>query len=529
MRFRPTHVLTVAIATILVVGCSTTDIDPSFVAYSQLDAASDPASGPITLQQLDRSTVSGVVTVSVRNDWCRALKFRLTPDPVTVEATTTVSSSPWQLLLDGAAMSEGEYVLTVRGIACSPRMSLNAQARFLVDHSGSEKADPEEPGGEPNPEPEPQPDPTPDPEPEPSPSPEPEPAPAEPSPAIQGDLYVSLSGSDSSDGTTPERALRTIARASALAQPGFVVVVAPGTYKGTVTTTASGTSTSPITYLSAEPHGAVIDATGHYTAWVNTGNNVAIVGFAVRNSDYIGIYNRASNVTVQGNDVGPLFVPTCNSPNGGAGILHGDYTKAQNRTISNVVHGIRAKDGDCNHVHGIYQGNADGVIQNNIVFDVSAKGIQNWHASNRITIANNLIWDVQTGILVGSDTQAADGFVVSNNVIMYSKVGIQEFGREFYDNQYLNNLLYANSTDFVMEGGSPKATIRTDPRLEDFRRDGSGDYRPSLVSPLVDAGTFVGAPLVDYEGIERPQSSTVDVGPFEARPTTAIVADPTQR
>src|SRR5690606_18056261 len=129
---------------------------------------------------------------------------------------------------------------------------------------------------------------------------------------------------------------------------------------------------------------------------------------------------------IEGNHVGPLAVPSCNSPNGGAGILHGDYQKSGNATLANIVHGIRAKDGACNHVHGIYQGNPNGIIQNNIVFDVSAKGIQNWHAATRITIANNLIWDVQTGILIGADTQAADGYVVSNNVILHSKIGIQE-------------------------------------------------------------------------------------------------------
>src|SRR5690606_29911659 len=149
-----------------------------------------------------------------------------------------------------------------------------------------------------------------------------------------------------------------------------------------------------------------------------------------------------------------LAVPTCNSPNGGAGINHGKSDAIGNETIGNIVHGVRAKTGPCNQVHGIYHANIGGKVQNNIVYDVSAKGIQTWHTANGVTITNNLVFNVQTGILVGAASGTGNNYLVANNILMYNDLALQEFGNSFgSNNRYLNNLVYQNGYDFVMVNG----------------------------------------------------------------------------
>src|SRR5690606_9162814 len=59
-------------------------------------------------------------------------------------------------------------------------------------------------------------------------------------PPAEGDLYVSPTAADHNDGRTRETALATITRASALARPGYVVLVAEGVYNGSVSTSRNG-------------------------------------------------------------------------------------------------------------------------------------------------------------------------------------------------------------------------------------------------------------------------------------------------
>lgn len=44
---------------------------------------------------------------------------------------------------------------------------------------------------------------------------------------------------------------------------------------------------------------------------------------------------------------------------------------------------------------------------------------------------------------------------------------------------------------------------------------GRGDYHLLAGSPAIDAGTPSGAPPRDAEGVQRPQGSGYDIGPFE--------------
>src|SRR4029077_15797777 len=64
-----------------------------------------------------------------------------------------------------------------------------------------------------------------------------------------GQYYVSPTGSDSNNGSAAHP-WKTITHAGTVVGPGATVHVAPGTYKGYFTTTANGTSTLRITYIS---------------------------------------------------------------------------------------------------------------------------------------------------------------------------------------------------------------------------------------------------------------------------------------
>jgi hypothetical protein len=122
-------------------------------------------------------------------------------------------------------------------------------------------------------------------------------------------LYVATTGSDSNPGTSTQP-LKTILKASQLAQPGTVVYVAPGTYSGGLTTAKSGTSSARIRYVSSTKHRAILVAPSGSTAqhgWLNTGNYVDIDGFQIdgrkaplwRN----GILTRASYGSINNNYV----------------------------------------------------------------------------------------------------------------------------------------------------------------------------------------------------------------------------------
>jgi hypothetical protein len=54
--------------------------------------------------------------------------------------------------------------------------------------------------------------------------------------------------------------------------------------------------------------------------------------------------------------------------------------------------------------------------------------------------------------------------------------------------------------------------INADPQ---FRSPGAGDYHLEAASPAVDAGTNVGAPPLDLDGLPRPYNGIVDMGAYE--------------
>ena len=97
------------------------------------------------------------------------------------------------------------------------------------------------------------------------------------------DYYVSASGSDLSAGTQVAP-FKTITKAASVVAAGGTVHVAPGAYSGGFTTTANGTASARIRYVSDTKWGAKIVGSGAGYIWVNKGNYVTVDGFDLTGS-----------------------------------------------------------------------------------------------------------------------------------------------------------------------------------------------------------------------------------------------------
>lgn len=341
-----------------------------------------------------------------------------------------------------------------------------------------------------------------------------------------GDLYVSPQGNDKNDGSQA-RPWATISHAGAVATPGAKVHVAPGTYRETVVTTASGTASARISYLSDKKWSALIDPPGRpIFAWKNTGKYTDIVGFDVRGESCIGIGLGGSFQKAEDNNVHNR-ASGCNlNPASGAGIDSFDYDGRDNDIIANFVHDVGLGDnvhcGEAKYrfVHGIYVATPGGQVSSNLVVDTCGYGIHLWHAASHVTITNNTVLRNRTGgIIVGSgdkpcSTSGCEGndyTVVRNNIVAYNgnrnlnikSHAIEEMaadgGRLGTHNQYSNNLAYDNvGEDFALHDKRCENCITG--REPGFVSPSQGDFHLKKDSPARTGGTERDAPSRTFDG-----------------------------
>jgi hypothetical protein len=354
------------------------------------------------------------------------------------------------------------------------------------------------------------------------------------------DIYVSTTGSDSGDGSQSSPFL-TIQAAAKLATPGTTVHVAPGTYLGGFQTSANGTSTAHIAYVSDTPGGAKIVggplSNSNLAGWWNSGDYVTIKGFEVDGSNsqavgwHNGLYLSGSYDVAEGNIVHDIirsetqYQQSIASHTGGAGIqLENYYGGANSSAIGNIVFNIGPSDQISFEVHGIFQNQTGGTIDNNVISHVVGDGISLWHAANNTQIANNTIDTANHAAIMvgsgdnGSSSTSGDHVNVENNILVNSEFGVEESGTTGIHNIYANNLTFNDGTQFNLQHSlQARSTVNADPM---FANPAAMDYHLQAGSPAIDAGTSSGAPTVDLSGSPRPEGAEFDIGAYESGSST---------
>ena len=348
-----------------------------------------------------------------------------------------------------------------------------------------------------------------------------------------GVYYVSNSGSDTNDGSACHP-WATINHADKMVRPGMTVHVSPGTYKTTLSTSASGTASAPIKYISDVQWGAKI--VGDYTGatpdfvWFGTGNYVDIEGFeitAATNLPRFGIRVTGTNNRILNNKVHDIVA--INGGNlGGAGIevdLGSNYSEIS----YNYIYNIGVGTGNSLHVHGIYLAASKyNYVSNNLVINAVGWGIQQYHYPiSNSTIVNNTILNSGGGIIIGTDgtgSNVTDYNYVANNITDYTNY-IGGYGiRECCDpsnvgthNTYTNNLVFNNTpADFFFYNSDHAVnSVTADPQFVNYTGDQYGDYHLLSSSPAKDAGTSSNVPKLDFLGGSRPAGAGWDIGAYE--------------
>ncbi len=312
-------------------------------------------------------------------------------------------------------------------------------------------------------------------------------------------LYVRASGDDDASGTSPDEALKTVARAGQFLDPGVTVYVGPGSYEGGIDiANVEATESAPIRLL-ADPQGArtgdapgevILDADGDtFAVRVSNTPFVTVDGFSITGAadDSSGIIVRSTSANVT--------IRNCVISNGGP------------------ADGIRLQNSN------------DALVFNNLIFD-NDRGIRIQNGSQGAQIINNTIADNRRGgvSITGANAGgvASTDATVRNNVIQNSRNNVSisvDDGPPSSLPGYEGNFNLA----FVQDLADPLNTYRP----EDIRGDDdvnedalfidaeNGDYHLADDSPARDQGTGALDPLLLNELFQR--STTAD-GAVDAPP-----------
>ncbi len=359
------------------------------------------------------------------------------------------------------------------------------------------------------------------------------------------EFYISPDGSDRNPGTR-KAPFVSFKKADSVVRPGDTVYVLPGSYNGytaenTIIIATSGDGSARIRWVSqtkwaARISGHVNPANGLGWGIVVSGNYVDLVGFDVTSNANMGVWVLGTHVRVIGNHVHNIPGQAGCTSYGASGVEQGNYSGGYMEVIANVVHNIGAGGpGSCNKYHGIYLAAPFDTAVNNISYLNASKGIATWHAASYNTISNNTVFDNDVGILVGAgdspcyQTCVADHITVSNNVMYHNKtIGFWQYSKAGRHNVYTNNLVFGNSVrDVLLEGhcgnsatgtcNSFDRAIYADPQfVNPTGTFFTGDYHLKGSSPARRAGTVIGAPPTDFDGMLRLSNTAPDLGVYES-------------
>jgi hypothetical protein len=350
-------------------------------------------------------------------------------------------------------------------------------------------------------------------------------------PATTYNYYVSPTGSDTAAGTKAAP-FKTLARAvKAATKPGTTVWVAPGTYAGGIKTTANGTSSARIYWVSTTKWGAKIvppSSSTNNNGWDNRGNYVSIIGFDVDGTNSgsgtkwtHGIYTGGSYTMIADNHIHHIARSVaCTSAGGSAIGVDSYYHGVLSDVVGNVVNDFGPSG--CSFVQGIYV-STSGTIKNNLVYRVSGAAIHLWHDATNVIITNNTAAASSFGMVVGGGdfyytSAGANNVFVANNIVYDNQYGISEQGKTGTANQYKNNLVYKNTTYNISlrNGLKDSATVGSDPLFKGYSRSAAApDFHLSTSSPAIGRGIATNAYPTDLDGKPRNATTGYDIGAYQ--------------
>jgi hypothetical protein len=296
-----------------------------------------------------------------------------------------------------------------------------------------------------------------------------------------------------------------------------------------------------VTFKSKNKWGAKIDGQNNVTkhGWTIGAPYVIVQDFDVYGMGDVGgdgFDIEANNVSVIGNDIHHIGRFCSDEPYGLDAILIGQrssITVAQNR-----IHDIgrySAGENGCNpstsyyenNDHGVYvDGGGDVTIVNNVFYNnkhgwsvhVYPDDVTNLNVSNNTFAFPN-------PYRVGHIVLAANisGAVIANNVFYQpTTAGIRYTGKSMSNATIKNNMTYggvafysetSSSSGILLSGNiDNKDPILVNPSGFDFHVKSS--------SPAIDAGGVLTGIVVDFDGNNRPQGSTYDIGAYEFSTST---------
>lgn len=365
--------------------------------------------------------------------------------------------------------------------------------------------------------------------------------------------YVAKNGNDL-DGLSAATAFTTIQKAADVAKAGDTVIVAPGVYQEFVQNKNNGTQSARIRFVSQPRWGAKIAPTKDAPAyWTSFGAYVDIEGFEFDgklNRDHAaqrGIIVHGTHSRVIYNRV--YLLRACTEQlyyRGGVGITTIGYeTNIGSEINGNIIKNTRVlgcslptkvvnndRTGTEAAGYGIYHSTPFARITNNIIFDFRI-GIHLWHNPTEATVSHNLVFrngnldplSAGVGIIFGCGDKPylqCKNIIVSNNIFMNnlsSVFTIREYGNNASGtNKILNNILYMNESKLISTVDQPIVSgnlIDVNPKLVNFKPDGSGNYRLVAGSPAIDAATAIGMAALDIDQRTRPAGGAADIGPYE--------------
>lgn len=371
--------------------------------------------------------------------------------------------------------------------------------------------------------------------------------------------HVNVNTGLDTNGGTSNAPFKTIKKAITVALAGDTVSVAAGTYNTTIGETFPIPVTSGVRFIGSGAESTIIDATGANARVMNciSGNADTLVsGFTIAgglsitatppsNSDGGGIFSSGGDLTtitrniIRNNEVRGFTGTDGAMPSGGQAYGGGLYIVSSSPTVTNnVIQNNIARGGTGVTYNGLTTpGGSGGGGHGGGIFVTSGSPtlVNNTVASNSAIGGNGGASLGPGGPAGNGDSGGAYRGHHVNTIFAGNRAfgGDGGNGNTFGSNgdASVGGLNSATAANCLFSDNLPTAgeTIGSNAVLSDpqFVNPAGGNYRVAPTSLAKAAGTNVGAPLIDFDGITRPNPPTI--GAFEAMKsatTTVLSSSP---